>query len=127
MNIRAGVSSTIKALLIFLGALVLGGALLVALSSFGTSDSDALKGWFAAALSATAFLVVVWSIRSGRTGIRMIEAERRSNPVLFWAIVLAWLVLGAVLLGSASKELRAHYSGYTPNNSFKPSPLRGPA
>jgi hypothetical protein len=81
------------------------GALMIGLAALSSRPGEMLKVLFGFALSGVFFLVAAWSIRTGRTGARMLYFERRKAPIGFWLIVLFWLVLGAVLFRSVAGAL----------------------
>ena len=127
MSNPAGVRSTVKALLLFVGAISLAGAILIALASVGERQADTLKALLSCGIGVVCLLVVFWSIRTGHTGFRMLSFERKSSPIGFWLVLALWTVTGAVVLAKSGQELQASLTGHAPNNSFKPKPLRGSA
>jgi hypothetical protein len=127
MSNPAGVRSTVKALLLFVGAIALVGAILIALASAGVRQADTLKALLSCGIGVVCLLVVFWSIRTGYTGFRMLSFERKSSPIGFWLVLVLWTVIGAVVLAKSGQELQAGFTGHAPNNSFKPKPLRGSA
>jgi hypothetical protein len=127
MNRPAGAKSTVKALVLLIVVLFAIGLLLIAFSGASDRSADALKASISCAIGLLCLLVVPWSIRTGHTGARMLNFERAENPLGFWLIVLFWALIGTVVLAYSVKELHASFKDHAPNNSFKPTPLRGAA